>query len=144
MVELNINIHKYYPHFFMTPVPVSLRYWFVVHFVLDFSLALALLSVPGIVLDAFGLEPINFVLARLIGAALIAIGGTSLLMRNKSIDAYKLMLILKLLWSGSAMVGIGISLLEGAPILISIFLVIFALFFILWAYYLNQIKVSSA
>lgn len=127
----------------MANIPSSLRRWFFVHFVLDFLLALGLLIVPETVLGILGLEPANFVLARLVGAALVAIGGTSFFMRNLGIEAYKVMLNLKLLWSGSAIVGIVISLSEGAPLSISIFLLVFIIFFIVWAYYFNKIKASS-
>lgn len=124
----------------MTPVPATLRYWFVAHFALDFLIAIGLLVAPGILLSALGFEPINLVFARLVGAAFVAIGGTSFLIRNEGVEVYISLLILKLLWSGGAILGIVLSLLGGAPASVWIFLAIFALFFIVWAYYLNRIR----
>ncbi len=126
----------------MASIPRSLHHWFIIHFVVDLLFAVPLMGVPGAVLEVLGFESANLVFARLVGAALIAIGGTSLLMRNKGIEVYVYMLMLKLLWSGSAIVGVGISLAEGAPISAAVFLGIFALFFIIWAYYLQKIKGS--
>jgi len=82
----------------------------------------------------------NLLLARMVGAALLSIGGTSLIMRNKTKDAYVTMLTLKLLWSGAVIVSILISLSEGAPRTTWAFLLIFIVFFLVWSFYFKKLK----
>lgn len=125
---------------FMT-FPSSLRRWFVIHFVLDVLFGLPLLFFPQLILGLFGFSAVESVTARLVGAALLAIGGISLLARKEGKEVYGTLLKMKLLWSGSAMVGLLLSLVEGAPRSVWLFLGIFVFFFLLWGYYLREISV---
>ena len=60
-------------------VPRSLRFWFVVHFVVDFIFAVPLLLAPVWLMTLFGFESPDPFTGRLVGAALLGIGGESLL-----------------------------------------------------------------
>ena len=73
------------------------------------------------------------VLARLVGAALLGIGITSLLTRTK--EQFELMLMLKIIWSASAIVGFVWSLAEGAAVAMWAVMITFIFFLGLWSYY---------
>jgi hypothetical protein len=121
-------------------VPQALRRWFVVHFVADLLGAVPLVVAPVATLRALGWSSIDPVSARLVGAALAGIGTQSLLGRNESIDAFRAMLRLKCIWSGVAIVGLGMSIAEGAPPLTWGFLAIFVAFAGLWNYYRLRLR----
>lgn len=120
-------------------VPSSLRLWFIIHFWVDLLFALPLLFAPGQTLAFFGISG-DAILARLIGAALIGIGGTSLLERNASRDTYSALLTLKLLWSGTAT----FALLFGAATTtlwsLWLFTAVFFGFFCVWAYFKKTVS----
>lgn len=124
----------------MKKIPKSLKTWFIIHFIVDLIFAIPLLFFPEWILGIFGLPIIQTVMARLVGAALIGIGGVSFWIRNEGVEVYKALLKLKLLWSSSAILGIGLSLFAGESQLLWIVLIIFAAFFGLWGWYLNKIK----
>ncbi|MDP2788439.1 MAG: hypothetical protein Q8O46_00090 [bacterium] len=124
----------------MKQIPNSLRIWFIIHFVLDIVFAIPLLFFTEQFLQYLHFSTDNLIFARLVGAALIGIGGVSFVMHKEEAEVYRVMLILKLLWSGSAIFTIGISLIQGAPQVTWIFLVTFAVFFIVWSYYYRKIK----
>jgi hypothetical protein len=94
---------------------------------------------PVTTLELFGWETIDPVATRLAAAALLAIGGESLRMRHASLETYRAMLDLKLIWSAAAMLGLGWSGLTGAPPAVWVFLAIFTAFFLLWANYRRQL-----
>ncbi len=123
-------------------LPSSLRRWFVIHFALDVLFGLPLLFFPQLILGLFGFSAVESVTARLVGAALLAIGGISLLARREGKEVYGALLKIKLLWSGSAVVGLLLSLVEGAPRSVWLFLGIFVFFFLLWGYYLRKVRNS--
>lgn len=116
-------------------VPDSLRFWFVVHFVLDFILAVPLLFAPEILLPLVGWETIDPIMSRLVGAALMGIGVESLLGRNAGVEAYRAMLNLKIIWASSASLGLILGLAAGGPPIGWAILAIFVLFLLLWIYY---------
>ncbi len=116
-------------------VPRSLRNWFVFHFVLDISFAIPLILAPSFTLALFGWETIDPTTTRLVGAALMGIGIESWLARKRGAETFREMLNLKLIWSSFAVLGIVLSLVQGAPPMAWLFLIIFALFFIVWFYY---------
>jgi hypothetical protein len=117
-------------------VPRSLRFWFVVHFVLDFIFAVPLLLAPIWFLTLFGFQNPDPFTARLVGAALLGIGGESLLGWEAPIDAFRAMLNLKIIWSLAAIGGIMLTLIfNGGPFMAYVTLVIFAGFSGLWMYY---------
>ena len=68
-------------------VPKSLRTWFVIHFVLDFIFAIPLILAPRAFLGLLGWTSIDPIAARLVGAALIGIGGESYLGRNAGLES---------------------------------------------------------
>jgi hypothetical protein len=122
----------------MKKVSKSLQRWFIVHFILDYLFGVPLLLFPSWTLGLFGFLGIELLTARLVGAALLGIGGISLIAHNKSKEVYKTLLTLKLIWSGTAIIAILITIVEGAPVLTWLFLAIFVFFFLLWAYYLHK------
>ena len=93
---------------------------------------------PEITLHLMGWQTVDPSATRLVAAALFGIGIESYLGRNAGIEAYRGMLNLKIVWSLSAVVGIFISLLQGAqdaPFMAWATLVIFLLFNLLWVYW---------
>jgi len=102
----------------MKQIPSSLRTWFVIHFMVDYLFAIPLFIAPAWFLSLFGFTIIDFVTARLVAAALFAVGGISLLSSNASIETYKSLLKLKIIWSVSAIAGLLLSLWQGAPVLL--------------------------
>lgn len=125
-------------------VPGKLKVWFIVHFALDISFAIPLLLVPIQFLTLLGWKTIDPIASRLVAAALLAIGTESLVSRNSSLDSYKAMLTLKIIWSSAAIAALLLGLLNGGfdnvYIGVSI-LSIFVIFNIVWSYwYLKLIK----
>ena len=52
----------------------SLRITFIIHAIVAFILGLGLLAAPGQFLDIFGWQPVDPLMARMLGAALLALG----------------------------------------------------------------------
>ena len=130
-----------------TTMPKSLKYWFLAHFLIDIIFAAPLLIAPIWFLQTLNFEAsaggVESLLARLVGAALLGIGGASFTMRNSNVSAYTSMLQLKLLWSGSAIIGISLFLLETWSTIGAGLLCIFLVFFAVWANFLSRIKKSE-
>lgn len=116
-------------------VPKALRGWFVLHFVADWLFALPLFFAPTQFLGALGWTEVDPATARLVAAALIGIGTQSLLGRHGSLDTYRAMLNLKILWSASATLGLAWSALEGGPVMLWGFVGVFAAFNAVWLYW---------
>ena len=119
-------------------VPRSLRTWFVVHFAVDMIVGIPLFLAPVTVLGHLGWDRVDPVFTRLFAAALLGIGLESLLGRNAGPEAYKGMLNLKIVWSLSAALGIGLSMAGAAiyrhPLAWS-GLAVFLFFHALWVYW---------
>src|SRR3989338_10556741 len=124
----------------MKQVLSSLRTWFLIHFIVDYLFAIPLFIAPSWFLSLFGFTVIDPVTARLVAAALFAVGGISLLNRNESANTYKALLKLKIIWSVSAIAGLLVSLWQGAPVLLWLIVIVFALFCGIWIYYLNKLS----
>ncbi len=124
----------------MKSVPNSLRTWFAIHFLVDILFALPLLFYPVWFLNLFGFTITETLTARLVGAALIGIGGTSLLLNKKGLETYNALLSLKIIWSISAIIGIILTILESSQKSLYLFLLIFILFSSIWVYYKIRIK----
>lgn len=125
----------------MKTIPQSLRTWFVIHFVIDMTFGLPLLFAPEMLLQLFDIVSVETLTARLVGAALVGIGGTSLWMHKGSVDQFKTMLEVKLLWSGSALVAIALAFGSGAPAFISgLAFAIFLVFFFVWHHYYKGLR----
>lgn len=121
-------------------VPKSLKKWFIMHFIIDILFAVPLMFFPVEFLSFFGWNIIDPFSTRLVGAALFAIGTVSLLKRNAEVESYKSLLTLKILWSFAALVGILLSMIQGAHKFGWLIFGIFSMFFILWNYYLTKLK----
>jgi hypothetical protein len=124
-------------------VPLGLRRWFVVHFLADLAFALPLMLAPSWTLGIMGWSSVDPIAARLVAAALFAIGTESWLMRNASVDRFRTMLRLKCLWSGAAIAALTLAIAEGAPAFVWVILVIFGAFSAVWQYYRVQLAERS-
>jgi len=116
-------------------VPASLRFWFVVHFAADIIFAVPLIFFPLEFLGFWGLESADLLTARLTGAALAGIGGNSLFMHKGGAGEFNTMLNLKIIWSSAAIAAIIITIAEGGPDSLYLFLFIFMFFSLLWIYW---------
>ena len=85
----------------MVEAPSALRTWFVAHFAVDWAVGIPLLVAPESLLRFFGWHEIDPIATRLFAAALLAIGGQSLLGRNGSVNEFRAMLNLKADLGGS-------------------------------------------
>lgn len=122
-------------------VSKNLRTWFVIHFVADYLFGIPLMIAPNWLLALFGWQSFDPFAARLVGAALIGIGGMSLLERNASADAFRAMLNMKLLWASAAIIGMTVTMLGGGYPLIGWGIVgIFVVFFCVWLYFRLQLS----
>lgn len=124
-------------------VPRALKIWFLVHFVVDVMFAIPLMVIPVYFLSILGWQVVDPVAARLVAAALFGIGVESLLSYNSSLDNYKGLLNLKIIWSLAALIGLLISLIQGdqgRPAVLWLLIFTFILFNGLWVYW--KVKIS--
>lgn len=127
------------------PVPRALRAWFVIHFAVDMLFAVPLMLIPQEFLSFLGWQTVDPIAARLVAAALFGIGIESYLGRDASLESYRGMLNLKIIWSLCAVIGTGVSMLQGAqgrPFWGWMLLGVFAAFNILWVYW--RVRISNA
>lgn len=121
----------------------GLRFWFIVHFVADYLAAVPLMLFPEQMLALLQWDAFDPVAVRIVAAAFLAIGGTSLLLRNASLEVYRAMLLLKIIWSSSALVGIllatGGKMSWGEALVFGIFIV----FGSAWVYFYRTTKIVS-
>ncbi len=122
-------------------IPQSLRNWFLIHFIVDIILGIPLIFFPEIILQLFGLPgtQAESILARLVGAALLGIGGVSFFSYKKSKESFDTLLTMKIIWSTSAILGLLISISVGAPSSLWILVAIFVVFSLAWIYYKRKI-----
>ena len=124
------------------PVPQALKTWFIIHFIVDLLFAIPLMVAPNWLLSMVGWQAIDPFTARLAAAALFGIGGESFLARNAGLETYRSMLDLKIIWSFAAVVGLALSIAQGAqnhPWFAWGILLIFLLFNILWVYWRKRL-----
>ncbi len=114
-------------------IPHSLKRWFTIHFLADILFAIPLIIAPTWILSLFGFTEITPLLARLVGAALVGIGGASLFTKTK--EQFEIMLTLKIIWSVTAIIGLLWSLAEGVPASVWSIVVVFVFFSGVWMYY---------
>ncbi|MEK6822749.1 MAG: hypothetical protein AABY13_02880 [Nanoarchaeota archaeon] len=119
----------------LTRVPKSLRAWFVFHFFADVAFALPLFFAPRWTLALLGVVTVDPLFTRIVAAALFGIGITSLLSAKESVETYRAMLTLKVIWSFAATLGILWSILEGYASAAWLAFCIFLVFHIVWLYY---------
>src|SRR3989344_5632 len=118
-------------------VPESLRKWFFVHFIVDYLFGIPLLFFPRFILSLFNWPYFDPLLSRLVGAALIGIGSVSFIEQKSNFETYQSLLIFKIIWSASALTGILLMMIHGAPKAGWIFFAIFAVFNAVWMYYVK-------
>lgn len=123
----------------VTP-PAALRTWFVVHFVADVVFAAPLFVAPRSFLGMLGWSCVDPISTRLVAAALFGIGIQSLLGRNESVETFRAMLNLKIIWSATATLGLLWSQLEGGPLLGWAFVAVFATFNAVWTYFRFRLR----
>ena len=116
-------------------MPATLRLWFAVHAVVDVACALPLMIAPEELLPRLGWTAVDPVSARLVAAALLAIGVQSWRTRGADASVYRVMLALKVIWSISAMVGLALALTRGAPSAAFLGLAIFLVFCGVWSHH---------
>lgn len=78
-------------------MPQALKIWFIFHFLVDIIFAIPLIFVTSWFLSLLGFPVENLMLARLVGAALFAIGTISLVVHNGNLEQYRVMLTFKVL-----------------------------------------------
>ena len=124
-------------------IPQALRTWFFIHFLVDIFFAIPLLFFPAWSLRLLGFMIIEPLTTRLVGAALLAIGGISLLSYRQGKERFDVLLTLKIIWSISAIIAIFLSLAEGAPAAVFGILALFAFFSAVWIYYKIQLHKNN-
>jgi len=120
-------------------VPPALRAWFMAHFIADYVFAVPLFLAPRPFLAALGWPEIDTLSARLVAAALFAIGGMSLVGKSEGPETFRTMLRLKIVWASAGIIAILLSLYEGASPFGWAALAFFAAFGGAWTYYLRKI-----
>ena len=124
----------------MKEVPNSLRTWFVIHFYADMLFGIPLLLFPELVMPLLGWGATDPISTRVVGAALMGIGIESYLGRNANVEVFRAMLNLKVIWSSSAILGIGLGLWQGGAKAGWLFLGIFVIFWFVWIYYWRKLR----
>ena len=99
-----------------------------------------LLFFPQTLLNFFGWTTYDPIMTRLVGAALMGIGIESLLGRNASVDTFREMLNLKVIWASSALFAFALGIAEGAASIAWVLMGIFAVFWCVWVYYRLKMK----
>jgi len=125
----------------MNKVPNRLRKWFIIHFVVDMLVGIPLLLIPEIIMPFLGWTTIDPIANRVVGAALMGIGIESFLGRNANAEVFRAMLNLKVIWSSSAILGIGLGIWKGGPPAGWLFLGVFVVFWFVWMYYWRKLRV---
>ena len=120
--------------------PPGLRTWFIIHFIADMLFGIPLLFFPQTLLNLFGWTTYDPIMTRLVGAALMGIGIESLLGRNASVNTFREMLNLKVIWASSALFAFALGIAEGAASIAWVLMGIFAVFWCVWVYYRLKMK----
>ena len=115
----------------------SLQVWFKLHFIVDVIFAIPLIFFPGWFMGLLSLPVENLFLARVIGAALLGIGGASIFCKKK--EHYEIMLILKIIWSISAILVLIYSAIVENSFMLWILALVFLIFSISWVYYKKKL-----
>jgi len=125
-------------------VPVSLRNWFVAHFVVGAAVGAPLLFAPGLLLGALGWRSVDPVCARLAGGALLVIGSVSWLARDEGSDVFRMVLNLNTLWAYAAVFALVAAAGQGAPPATWALLSAFIAFAGVWTHYRIRFKQLAA
>ena len=122
-------------------VPTMLRKWLVFHFYFDYAVAIPIFFGAEQIALYFPEYPLDTVALRIVAAALFGIGFSSLQASNLDYDNMVIKLRWAVIWSGTAWIGVLISLVNGGhPLNWPVFFT-FVLFNFLWTYY--AVKLNS-
>jgi len=95
----------------------GLKIVFLVHFIVGLILGIIFLFIPKIYCDLVGVVMTDPGVLRLIGAASLALGGSSFLAyRSKDWEKAKLLVLTDLIWLVSAIAGLVWWLIESGPV----------------------------
>jgi hypothetical protein len=128
-------------------VPRPLRSWLLAHAALAVLAALPLFAAPTLTLLRLGWSAVDPVSARLVGAALLAIGGAAFFARDAGLEVTRALLRLNLLWSFTAAVALFAGIAAGAPPAAWAFLSIFIVLTGVWLHHtirFRQLERASA
>jgi hypothetical protein len=125
-------------------VPTRLRSWFVFHCVVDLLVAVPLALAPRELLGWLGWQAVDPMAARIVAAALFGIGLESYWGRHGSLESFRGMLRLKVVWSGTSLLGAIWSQVQGGPTAGWAVVGIFVLFHSLWLSYWLRLRSSTA
>jgi hypothetical protein len=116
----------------------SLRYTFLVHLVVALLFGLPLLIAPGRTLDLFGWAPIDPIMSRLFGAALLAMGWASYRGWRAAVRSdVAILLEAEVVLTSLSALAILRHLVSGSwPWYVWMTFIIFAVFAIAWIYHL--------
>ncbi len=122
-------------------VPTMLRKWLVFHFYFDYAVAIPIFFGAEQIALYFPDYPLDTVALRIVAAALFGIGFSSLQASSLDYDNMVKKLRWAVIWSGTAWIGVLISLVNGGhPLNWPVFFT-FVLFNFLWTYY--AVKLNS-
>jgi len=122
-------------------VPTMLRKWLVFHFYFDYAVAIPIFFGAEQIAVYFPEYPLDTVALRIVAAALFGIGFSSLQASSLDYDNMVKKLRWAVIWSGTAWIGVLISLVnDGHPLNWPVFFT-FVLFNFLWTYY--AVKLNS-
>ena len=122
-------------------VPIMLRKWLVFHFYFDYAVAIPIFFGAEQIAIYFPEYPLDTVALRIVAAALFGIGFSSLQASSLDYDNMVKKLRWAVIWSGTAWIGVLISLVnDGHPLNWPVFFT-FVLFNFLWTYY--AVKLNS-
>ena len=122
-------------------VPTMLRKWLVFHFYFDYAVAIPIFFGAEQIALYFPDYPLDTVALRIVAAALFGIGFSSLQASSLDYDNMVKKLRWAVIWSGTAWIGVLISLVnDGHPLNWPVFFT-FVLFNFLWTYY--AVKLNS-
>ena len=120
----------------------SLRITFILHAIVALVFGLGLLAAPGRVLDLFGWVPIDPLMSRMLGAALLALGWGSIRgYRAATWGEVEILVEVESAFTVLAAVGLLRHLLSGSwPWYVWMTFAIYAIFAIAWIYHLVKKK----
>lgn len=118
----------------------SLKYTFLVHVVVAAIFGLPMLIIPGGFLEIFDWRPIDPLITRVTGAALLGFAWASYRgWRSAGFDQVRLIVEAEALFCVLAAVGLGRHLLVGSwPWYVWMIFIIYAIFAAAWIYHLAQ------
>ena len=124
-------------------IPTALRRSLIADAVIDGLLGLVLFIAPEPVLRAFGWHAVDPIATRLLASALFGMSAQTWLGRNGDVAEIRAGLNLKVVWTGTATLGLAIAVASGALLLVDVALIAFGVFFVQWIYWRRKLRSSS-